>query len=151
MIQYPEGLPAFERTGYGLETVDPQVRTTLGNGRMRIRQGFKYTPQIITCSAVMNEMEAQIFQSWWHNTLMSGTQWFEGPVLTPLGLERRAMRFIDVYDGPNPWGLCMWRFGLKLELRKPALIPEEWLGDGAEWILHASEFDILMNRTWPEA
>jgi len=153
LIRYPEGLPFILMDGSELETVDPQLRTSLGNGRVRVRRKFSQTPQYKSGTVLMRTyQQAALFEGWWEHVLVSGTNWFEAPITTPLGTEMRVVRFAGVYSGPAKVGPTLWQFSFRLELRKRAILPAEWVQpDAAEWILHASDFDILMNRTWPEA
>src|SRR5690606_32180058 len=100
MIQYPAGLPCFERTGYGLKTVDPQLRSELDSGRSRVRRKFTATPTEVQCSVLMrNDSQAQLFEAWWEQVLFSGTKYFEAPLKAPLGTETYTAKFIGIYDG----------------------------------------------------
>ena len=152
MIQYPAGLPCFERTGYGLKTVDPQLRFELDSGRSRVRRKFTATPTEVQCSVLMrNNSQAQLFEAWWEQVLVSGTKYFEAPIKTPLGQETYTARFMGIYDGPVLVGAGAWRYTFTLELRKRPIIPAPWAALAPEWILYASRFDRLMNQAWPEA
>lgn len=152
MIYYPEGLPCFEHSGYSMRTVDPQLRSEMESGRQRVRRKFTDTPTYVQCSVLMrNDLQAQLFEAWWEQELVSGTKWFEAPVRTPLGEETRTARFSGIYDGPALVGAGMWRYTFTLELRKRPMLPPPWAGEAPEWLLYAGRFDRLMNDTWPEA
>lgn len=152
MIQYPAGLPCFERTGYGLKTVDPQLRSELDSGRSRVRRKFTATPTAVQCSVLMrNDSQAQLFEAWWEQVLVSGTKYFEAPLKAPLGTETYTAKFIGIYDGPVLVGVSSWRYTFTLELRKRPIIPAPWAAEAPDWILNAGKFDRLMNDTWPEA
>lgn len=152
MIQYPAGLPCFERSNYGLQTVDPQLRTELESGRQRVRLKFTATPTEVQCSVLMrNDSQAQLFESWWEHVLVSGTKYFEAPIKTPLGQETYTARFVGIYDGPVLVGAGAWRYTFTLELRKRPILPPGWVEHMPDFILYSSRFDRLMNQTWPEA
>lgn len=151
MIQYPAGLPCFERQGYGLKTVDPQLRSELDSGRSRVRRKFTATPTEVQCSVLMNDSQAQLFEAWWERVLVSGTKYFEAPLKTPMGMQSYTARFMGIYDGPVLVGVSHWRYTFTLELRKRPIIPAPWAVLAPDWILGAGKFDRLMNDTWPEA
>lgn len=151
MIQYPAGLPCFERSNYGLQTVDPQLRTELESGRQRVRRKFTATPTSAECSVVMDDAQAQVFEAWWEETLVSGTKYFEAPLKTPMGMQSYTCRFLGIYQGPVLVGVSHWRFTFTLELRKRPILPPGWVEHMPDFILYSSRFDRLMNQTWPEA
>ncbi|SDS03969.1 hypothetical protein SAMN05216198_1042 [Halopseudomonas litoralis] len=152
MIQYPAGLPCFERTGYGLKTKDPQLRSELESGRSRPRRKFTQTPTAIeVVTRPMNDAQAQLFEAWWEQVLVSGTKWVDLPLKTPLGMQHYTAQFVGIYDGPLLVGVSHWRFSCTVVLRKRPLIPAPWAAQAPDWILNAGKFDRLMNDTWPEA
>lgn len=151
MIQYPAGLPCFQRTGYRLQTKDPQLRSELESGRSRVRRKFTQTPTTIqVVTKPMTDSQAQLFEAWWEQVLVSGTKWVELPLKTPLGMQNYTVQFIGIYDGPELVG-NRWRFGCTVQLRKRPIIPAPWAAESPDFILNMGRFDILMNKTWPEA
>lgn len=152
MIQYPSGLPCFVREGYELETVSPMMRSPMVSGRSRQRRRYKSTPTMVSAATEpMNDSQAQLFEAWWEETLISGTQYFECPLKTPLGMQTYVARFMDVYQGPRLVGVSHWVFRCQLELRNRPILPPGWAGAAPDFILNAGKFDRLMNDTWPEA
>lgn len=152
MIQYPEGLPAMLLDGHSLQTVDPQLRSELDSGRARVRRKFTATPTYVQGAILARtDSQAQLFEAWWEQVLVSGTKYFEMPVKTPLGNQMQTVRFDGIYQGPVLVPPGYWRYTFTLELRKRPIIPAPWAAEAPDWILHAGKFDRLMNDTWPEA
>ena len=149
MIKYPSVLPCFMRDGYELQTVSPLLRTEMSNGRAKQRRRYRSVPTYVSATTrPMTAGQAQIFETWWENELAGGSEWFEGPIKTPLGDEIRIMRFTDIYEGPILVGDNMWQFTFSLELRNRAIIPNGWQQDAPDFIINSDRFDILMNRTF---
>lgn len=152
MIQYPPGLPCFVREGYDIETVSPMLRSQMVSGRSRQRRRYKSTPTMVTATTEpMNDSQAQLFEAWWEETLISGTQYFECPLKTPLGMQTYVARFMDIYQGPRLVGVSHWVFRGQLELRNRPILPPGWGAGAPDFILNAGKFDRLMNKVWPEA
>ena len=152
MIQYPAELPCFVREGYDIETVSPLMRSQMLTGRVRQRRRYKSTPTFITATTKpMTDGQAQLFEAWWEEVLVSGTHYFEAQVKTPLGMQTYLARFVDIYEGPMLVGVSHWQFRCQLELRDRPILPPGWAGAAPDFILNSGKFDILMNKVWPEA
>ena len=152
MIQYPAGLPCFVREGYDIETVSPLMRTQMVTGRSRQRRRYKSTPTYVSATTKpMTDVQAQLFEAWWEEVLISGSQYFECPLKTPLGMQTYTARFVDIYDGPELVGVSHWQFRCELELRNRPILPPGWAIYAPDFIANSGRFDILMNDTWPEA
>lgn len=152
MIQYPAGLPCFVREGYEMETVSPMMRSQMVNGRARQRRRYKSTPTYITAvTSPMTDVQAQLFEAWWEEVLISGTEYFECPLKTPLGTQTYTARFVDIYQGPELVGASHWRFRCQLELRNRPILPPGWAVAAPDFILSSGRFDRAMNKEWPEA
>lgn len=150
-LDFPKELPPFLREGYSFNHVPPFARTEMVAGRARQRRMFQSVPSILPVSIILNDSEAQLFESWFAYDAMDGTKWFNATIKTPEGLMPYACRFADMYDGPELWGSCLWKFRMQLEVFKRPLIPPEWYEFGREFIQYADIFDQAMNREWPEA
>lgn len=152
MIQYPTGLPAMLLDGHSLQTVDPQLRSEMESGRVRVRRKFTATPTFVQGSILATtDSQAQLFEAWWEEILVSGTKYFEMRVKTPLGHQSQVVRFAGIYQGPVLVPPGYWRFTFTLELRKRPILPPGWVEHMPDFILYSSRFDRLMNQTWPEA
>lgn len=99
----------------------------------------------------MTDLQARMFEAWWEEVLVSGTEWFEMPLKTPLGgLQNFACRFTDIYRGPTLVGVDRWRFTAELELRERPILPPGWIGVLPDYILGSDIFDRAMNQEWPQ-
>lgn len=148
MIYYPEGLPLGLQSGRSYQLEDPLQRTQLSSGRARQRRRFTSVPQYANISWLFNDNQAQLFEAWWRDSLIDGSQWFEYPLRTPLGLDERTSRFTSVYTGPSRVGPNLWSYSAELELRERAVLP---VGCGIlpDFVLNPEIFDIAMNVKWP--
>lgn len=151
MIQWPENLPCALREGYNLRTVSPLARTEMQSGRARQRRKFTSVPTMASVSWLMNDVQARFFESWWEGVLVSGSEWFEVPLRTPIGIRTYIARFTDVYQGPTLTGQGHWRITAELELRDRPIIDGAWAQYAPEYIVMADIFDLAMNREWPPA
>ncbi|ENF0685190.1 TPA: hypothetical protein ACRMX2_003751 [Pseudomonas aeruginosa] len=154
MIQYPNICPPL-REGYGFNPVSPLARTELQSGRARQRRRFTSVPTMASVRWRLTDTEAMLFEAWFRDQLVDGSQWFECPLKTPEtpnGLRTYIARFTDIYDGPDlvSGSLSLWDFTATLELRERPILDPGWT-ILPEFILHPDIFDIAMNREWPEA
>jgi hypothetical protein len=149
MLAYPEGLPLPLREGYGFQSVSPMVRTELKSGRARQRRRFTSAPTVASVSWIFSDAEAQLFEAWFEEVLVSGISWFECPLKTPMGLEKYQARFTDIYSGPLLFGVSHWRFTADLELLKRPILEPGWVSVAPEYILQSGLFDRAINQSWP--
>lgn len=158
-VDYPGSLPWPTRQGYGINHVSPMLVSTLESGRKRRRRRFTSVPSRVTVEWIMNEWQAQLFELWFRadfnesepnrGGIQDGTVWFNCPLKTPIGERHYEAVFDDIYSGPEPYGLCQWRFTATLELReRPALPPGDI--EFPDEIIYSSLFDYTMNKHWPE-
>ncbi|SFY16111.1 hypothetical protein [Azotobacter vinelandii] len=151
MIEYPEGIPLPLREGYGFQAVSPLLRSDLQSGRARQRRRFTSVPTMASVSWLFSDVQAQLFEAWWEDALISGSQWFECPLKTPEGIQSYVARFTDIYSGPNLTGRSHWRFTAELELRERPILEPGWGSILPDYIRFQSIFDQAMNREWPES
>ncbi|MOA14730.1 hypothetical protein D3C78_1348510 [compost metagenome] len=147
-IQYPQGLPMPLRDGYGFQAVSPMQRTQLQSGRVRQRRRFTSVPTMASVSWLCTDVQAQLFEAWWEDVLLSGSEWFDCPLKTPLGRQLYSARFTDIYQGPVLVGVSHWRFTAELELRDRPILKPGW-GAFPELIAGKSIIDIAINQEWP--
>ena len=98
----------------------------------------------------MDDMQAQFFEAWFKEVLVDGSQWFECPLKSPVGLTDYTVRFTNMYSGPTLVGVSMWRFTASLELRERPLIQPGWAQFPDLWF-NMNIIDMALNREWPEA
>lgn len=150
MIRYPDELP-IPTSDYGLQHVEPMIRTQMVSGRARQRRRFTGTPSMADCSWVMTNKQMQYFEGWYRYVIQDGADWFECPLYTPMGLQHYVARFTEMYSGPRPFAVTQWRISGKIEIRERQTIPVEWARYGKEFHFSADIIDKAANREWPES
>ena len=150
-IDYPDDyLPMPVQEGYGLKPVSPLLRTELTSGRARQRRRYTSTPTQAQVTWLFLEAEAQLFETWFRDTITDGADWFNSKLRSPLGVESYVCRFVDIYDGPIITGGKYWQFTATLELWERPILASGW-GDFPDYVINSNIIDIAMNREWPEA
>jgi hypothetical protein len=102
---------------------------------------------------VFNDVEAMAFEAWFNDALVSGSEWFECPLVTPEtgdGLKTYTARFTDIYDGPSMFTVSLWNFTATLELRERPILAPGW-GLFPDYIASMNLIDLALNQEWPEA
>lgn len=151
MIQYPDYLPVPLRDSYGFEMEDPMIRSDLQSGRVRQRRRHTKVPTYSSVQWLMTDLQARMFEAWWEEVLISGTEWFEMPLKTPLGgLQNYQSRFRGAYRGPTLVGVSLWRFTAELELLERPILPPGWITIAPDFIRYADIFDRALNQEWPQ-
>lgn len=148
--EYPKQLPVPLREGYGLQHVDPMIRTQLASGRARQRRRFTSVPTEVTVSWLMTAPQAQLFEAWYRDVIDDGVAWFACALRTPIGLQRYEARFTGIYSGPDLVGVDSWRFTAELELKSRPILPRGSVQFPQE-IIYSRLFDRTMNHHWPDA
>lgn len=123
MLSYPDGLPLPLRDGYRFSPVSPIVRTTMASGRAMQRRRFRSVPTMVSVSWLMTEEQARLFDGWlkWG---VKWADWFLCPIQSPLGIKPARARFTDIPEGPELFGVNMWRYSAVLELFELPIIDE---------------------------
>jgi len=100
----------------------------------------------------MRNEEAQVFEAWFVYDITDGADWFNIDLKTPVGtLAPYECRFMEMYQGPELFGLDMWRFTAEVEIRERPILSKLWYQYGQEFLLGSSIIDIALNEKWPEA
>lgn len=149
-LNYPDYLPWPLREDYDLNHVSPFTRTPMNSGRARQRRHFSSVPTNVAVSWNFTEQEALMFESWFRDTIHDGVDWFNCPLKTPVGEKQYVCRFTDMYKGPVPTGICMYRVSAALEIWERPLLAPGW-GNFPDFIRYADIIDLALNREWPEA
>jgi len=150
MIQYPEGLPLPLRDGYDFSPVDSKIRTEMITGRARQRRRYLSTPTFSSVRWLMTNTQAQLFESWYEDVLISGVEWFEMSLKTPQGIQLYRCRFVGSYEGPT-LDAHYWRFTATLELFEKPIPKGNWAPYAPQFMLYMAEIDKAINSDWPEA
>ena len=151
MDVYPIQLPPPIREGYEFAPVSSMVRTEMQSGRARQRRRFTSVPTMASVSWILTAVQARYFESWYEGVLTSGSEWFEMPLITPLGNFRHVVRFTDIYRGPTPITVNHFKYTAQLEMRDRPIVDPSWAIYAAQYILQSDIFDQAMNREWPAA
>lgn len=147
-IAYPAGLRLGLHSGRQYQTVSPLMRSELNSGRARQRRKFTDVPVNATINWLFSDTEGLTFESWFRDTLIDGTLWFECPLALPFGFETYTARFTDIYSGPNRVGPDLWSYSAVLELRERPLLQPGW-SEFPEFVLAADIIDRAVNLEWP--
>ena len=150
MIQYPKELPYPLRDGYGFSPVSPLKSTAMQPGRTRSRRKYSSGPTDVKVTWNMSEQEAQSFEAWFEEVLISGSQWFEVELRTPQGLLPYKAHFKDMYEGPALFGVNRFVFSATLELWERPVLTGGWAVYAPEYILGMNLLDLAINKDWPQ-
>ncbi|WP_324710397.1 hypothetical protein [Pseudomonas citronellolis] len=151
MIEYPEDLPFPQRSGYGFTPVSPLLRSELQSGRARQRRRFTSTPTVGSFTWLLSDTQAVLFEAWFKEVLLDGSQWFECPLKAPMGKKAYVARFMDIYSGPVLFGRSHWQYSANLELRERPVLTGGWAIYAPQFVAHMNLVDLAVNREWPEA
>ena len=144
-------LPLPLMDGYAFKPVSPLLRTEMASGRSRQRRRYLSTPTNCSVKWIFRtDNEAQLFESWYRETITDGADWFFMKLQTPTGVDFQKCRFTDIYEGPTLIPPRYWQYSATLELwTRP--VPGDGWGEFPEYIIASSIIDIALNREWPEA
>ena len=150
-ITWPKGFPIPLREGYDINHVDPLMRTGMQSGRARQRRRFASVPSMVSVAWFFRtDAHAMTFESWFRDVLKDGTEWFNTPLKTPIGMQQYVCRFTEMYKGPKLIAARSWRVDAVLEVWERPLLEPGW-GEMTDWVLDAGLFDFAMNHKWPKA
>ncbi|NWF10183.1 MULTISPECIES: hypothetical protein [Pseudomonas] len=149
MKKYPEELPLPVADGYGFKPVSPFMRTKMNTGRSRQRRAYSSVPTELTADFLFeDDMQTQLFESWFEEVLTSGVDWFECELKTPQGIRPYKVRFTDIYEGPTLDG-GHWRFRAPIELLERPILTGGWALYAPDYIAAMNLIDLAINRDWP--
>lgn len=151
MNDYPAGLPLGRQADRSHQTVEPTIRSELESGRARQRLRYDFTPSNVSINWLFNDVQCRLFEAWFRSSVgaLDGSQWFDIPLETTLGMGDWRARFKGVYSGPNRAGRNLWIISATLELEERITLPGDW-ALLPSFVLRPDIFDIAMNREWPE-
>lgn len=149
-INFPSQLPNPLRENHSLQAVQPFARTQLASGRSMQRKSFSNVPTQGVWEYIFTDQQAQIFESWFRDSLNDGAAWFNAKRKTPLGISSLVCRFTAMYTGPTLLGPDRWRFACPIEIIERPLLPPGW-GLFPDYISGADIIDLAANREWPRS
>jgi len=98
----------------------------------------------------MTSVQAQLFESWYEEVLISGVEYFEIRLKTPQGIQLYRARFVGIYQGPT-LDAHFWRFSATLELFETPILRGGWALSAPQYMLYMGQIDRAINEEWPEA
>lgn len=149
-INYPSQLRPPLRENYSVQHVSPLLRTQMQSGRARQRRIFTSVPSMVQAAFYFGSAgEAQLFEGFFQHTLKDGTEWFNMPLRTPLGVRQYKCRFTGMY-GPLELEGRSWRTSAQLEIEERQTIGAEWVAF-PDYVVRSDIIDVAINREMPEA
>ncbi|WP_371318881.1 hypothetical protein [Pseudomonas sp. F1002] len=129
--------------------MSPFKATAMQTGRARYRRNYSSVPTNVKVIWNLSSAEAQYFESWFEEVLVSGSQWFECELRSPQGLQPYKAHFLEMYDGPDLFGVDRWTISATLQLWERPILTGGWAVYAPQYILGMNIFDIAMNIDWP--
>jgi hypothetical protein len=111
-IRYPDNLPSIRASGFQSQYQDPVIRTQMDAGPVKQRLRYTAAPKKFTTSIIVDEVEREIFEAWFTETLGFGTLRFV--MQNPQTLHLEEFRFTGTYGETEADGL----FELSLPLER---------------------------------
>lgn len=145
-MDYPTGLPAPLRAGYGINPENNIIRTQMVSGRARQRVAYTSVPAYADLSWLFTAQQAQTFESW---SAGQGGDWFNIKLKTPLGYYNQECRFMESPSGPDLVGINLWSYKAKVEIKNRVIVDPGYGEFAPDYILMADIFDRTMNGVWP--
>ena len=145
-MDYPTGIPAPLRAGYGINPENNIIRTQMVSGRARQRVAYTSVPAYADLSWIFTAQEAQVFESW---SSVVGGEWFTINLKTPLGYYGQECRFMESPSGPDLLGVNLWSYKAKVEIKDRVIVDPSYGEYLPGFLLLSDVFDLAMNREWP--
>ena len=92
----------------------------------------------------------QLFEAWFRDTITDGADWFNMPLLTPLGAQDYVLSVCRYLRRSYTRRGKYWRFSATLELWERPILPPGW-AEFPDFIVNSDILDLAVNREWPEA
>jgi hypothetical protein len=124
--------------------------TAMRTGRTRFRRNYASVPTNAKVTWSLTSIQAQYFEAWFEEVLISGSQWFECELRTPQGLMPYKAHFLDMYDGPELFGVDHWTVSATLQLWERPILTGGWAIYAPQYILHMNLLDLAINKEWPQ-
>ncbi len=97
-IFYPSVLPVPEVQGYGFTPQNNKVRTQFESGPARVRRIHRSPTTNFTVGSKLTREQLAIFEYWWVNEALDGSQWFETTLVNGVGVSTVDARAVDEYQ-----------------------------------------------------
>lgn len=117
-VEWPASLP-LPQFGLRYNLADPQMRTLMASGRTISRRKFSYVPTEFSARWMLSTAEASVFEQFYQDDAVDGTEWIEMPLVTPQGEEAQFVRFRGAYSYRRV-GSDLWEYSANLQMGIPA-------------------------------
>lgn len=123
-IFYPSVLPVPEVQGYGFTPQNNKVRTQFESGPARVRRIHRSPTTNFTVGSKLTREQLAIFEYWWVNEALDGSQWFETTLVNGVGLSSVDARAVDEYQ-VQALASEVFQLTWELEVRNKPLMTED--------------------------
>ncbi|MDP3272796.1 hypothetical protein [Limnobacter sp.] len=152
-IFYPSVLPVPEVQGYGFTPQNNKVRTQFESGPARVRRIHRSPTTNFTVGSKLTREQLAIFEYWWVNEALDGSQWFETTLVNGVGLSTVDARAVDEYQ-VQALASEVFQLTWELEVRsKPLMNGNDYAvaaqGGADAFALLSDELDVIVNEEIP--
>jgi hypothetical protein len=152
-IFYPSVLPVPEVQGYGFTPQNNKVRTQFESGPARVRRIHRSPTTNFTVGNKLTREQLAIFEYWWVNEALDGSQWFETTLVNGVGLSTVDARAVDEYQ-VQALASEVFQLTWELEVRsKPLMNGNDYAvaaqGGADAFALLSDELDVIVNEEIP--
>lgn len=152
-IFYPSVLPVPEVQGYGFTPQNNKVRTQFESGPARVRRIHRSPTTNFTVGNKLTREQLAIFEYWWVNEALDGSQWFETTLVNGVGLSTVDARAVDEYQ-VQALASEVFQLTWELEVRsKPLMNGNDYAvaaqGGAEAFGLLSDELDVIVNEEIP--
>lgn len=113
-VAWPSTLP-LPQFGLRYNVADPQMRTLMASGRTISRRRFSDVPTEFPARWILRQSEAEIFEQFYQNDAVDGSEWIEMPLVSPRGEGVFFVRFRGVYRYRRV-GADLWEYSANLQM-----------------------------------
>ena len=152
-IFYPSVLPVPEVQGYGFTPQNNKVRTQFESGPARVRRIHRSPTTNFTVGNKLTREQLAIFEYWWVNEALDGSQWFETTLVNGVGVSTVDARAVDEYQ-VQALASEVFQLTWELEVRsKPLMNGNDYAvaaqGGADAFALLSDELDVIVNEEIP--
>lgn len=113
-VEWPASLP-LPQFGLRYNVADPQMRAQMASGRTISRRRFSDVPTEFSARWILRQSEAEIFEQFYQNDAVDGSEWIEMPLVTAQGEGVHYVRFRGAYQYRRV-GADLWEYSANLQM-----------------------------------
>lgn len=152
-IIYPAVLPVPEVQGYGFTPQNNKVRTQFESGAARVRRIHRSPTSNFTVGNKLTIEQLAIFEYWWANEALDGSQWFDTKLVNGVGVTTVEARPVEDYQ-VQALSSQVFQLTWELEVRsKPLMNGNDYAvatqGGEEAFGLLSDELDVIVNEEIP--